>query len=50
MVGRDNNRHEGLHLTQAVMRAELDLGELDAEAIADAEALNAEIAANQAAF
>jgi 2-hydroxychromene-2-carboxylate isomerase len=37
-------------LAEAARRAGLDLGELDAEAIADAEALDAEIAANQAAL
>jgi 2-hydroxychromene-2-carboxylate isomerase len=48
MVGRDNNRHEGEHLARAAERVGLDLAELDAAS--DADALNAEIAANQAAF
>ncbi len=42
--------HEGNHLGGAAMRAGLDLAELDAEALADAEALDVEIQANQAAL
>jgi len=41
------NWHEGDHLKGAAERAGLDLAELDAEALADADALDAEIAANQ---
>jgi 2-hydroxychromene-2-carboxylate isomerase len=48
--GGAENWHEGDHLSGAAMRAGLDLAELDAEAISDAEALDAEIAANQAAL
>ena len=40
----------GEHLAGAAMRAGLDLVELDAEAAADPEALDGEIAANQAAL
>lgn len=42
------NWHEGDHLAGAAARAGLDWGELEAEAAADAEALDEEIAANQA--
>ena len=48
--GGAENWHEGDHLAGAAMRAGLDLAELDAEAISDAEALDSEIAANQAAL
>jgi 2-hydroxychromene-2-carboxylate isomerase len=44
------NWHEGDHLAQAAARAGLDLAELDAEAQNDADALDAEVAANQAAL
>lgn len=42
--------HEGDHLAGAATRAGLDMAELDAEAEADAEAIDAEVAANQAAL
>lgn len=42
--------HEGDHLAGAAARAGLDLAELDAEAAEQADALDAEIAANQAAL
>ncbi|PZO88063.1 MAG: disulfide bond formation protein DsbA [Sphingomonas sanxanigenens] len=42
--------HEGDHLARAAERAGLDLAELDAEALAEPEALDAEVAANQAAL
>ncbi len=42
--------HEGQHLAGAAARADLDLSELDAEAVADADTLDTEIAANQAAL
>ncbi len=42
--------HEGDHLAGAAARAGLDMAELDAEAERDADALDAEIAANQAAL
>lgn len=48
--GGAENWHEGDHLAQAAQRAELDFAELEATAIADAEALDQEIAANQAAL
>ena len=48
--GEAENWHEGEHLTGAAKRAGLDLVELDAEAVGDAESLDAEIAANQAAL
>jgi 2-hydroxychromene-2-carboxylate isomerase len=48
--GGAENWHEGAHLGEAAERAELNLAELDAEAISDAEALDAEIAANQTAL
>ena len=40
--------HEGAHLAGAAARAGLDLAELDAEVTAEPDALDAEIAANQA--
>lgn len=48
--GGAENWHEGEHLAGAAERAGLDLSELDAEALNDAEALDGEIAANQAAL
>lgn len=42
--------HEGEHLEGAAGRAGLDLAELDAEVVAEADALDAEIAANQQAL
>jgi 2-hydroxychromene-2-carboxylate isomerase len=48
--GGAENWHEGEHLSGAAERAGLELAELDAEAVADAEALDVEIAANQAAL
>lgn len=48
--GGAENWHEGEHLAGAAERAGLNLAELDAEAISDAEALDAEIAANQVAL
>lgn len=42
--------HEGDHLAGAAERAGLNLAELDAIAVADAEALDAELAANQEAL
>ncbi len=48
--GGAENWHEGDHLTGAATRAGLGLAELDAEALAEAETLDAEIAANQAAL
>jgi len=48
--GGAENWHEGDHLKGAAERAGLDLAELDAEALADAEALDAEIAGNQQAL
>jgi 2-hydroxychromene-2-carboxylate isomerase len=48
--GGAENWHEGAHLAEAAQRAGLSLAELDAEAISDAQALDAEIAANQAAL
>lgn len=48
--GGAENWHEGDHLAGAASRAGLDLAELDAEAIADADVLDTEIAANQAAL
>lgn len=44
------NWHEGDHLAHAAERAGLDFAELDAEAVADAEALDTEIASNQDAL
>jgi 2-hydroxychromene-2-carboxylate isomerase len=48
--GGAENWHEGAHLAGAAERAGLNLGELDAELAADGDALEAEIAANQAAL
>jgi 2-hydroxychromene-2-carboxylate isomerase len=48
--GGAENWHEGDHLSRAAERAGLDLAELDAEVLADADRLDAEIAANQAAL
>jgi len=48
--GGTENWHEGDHLAGAAARAGLDLAELDAEAVAGADALDAEVAANQAAL
>lgn len=48
--GGAENWHEGDHLAGAAHRAELILTELDAEAVTDSEALDAEIHANQAAL
>lgn len=42
--------HEGDHLARAAERAGLDLAELDAEALAEPEALDVEVTANQAAL
>lgn len=44
------NWHEGDHLAQAATRAGLDLSTLDAVAMAEPDALDAEIAANQQAL
>lgn len=48
--GGAENWHEGDHLAGAAERAGLDLAELDAVALAEPDALDAEIAANQAAL
>jgi 2-hydroxychromene-2-carboxylate isomerase len=48
--GGADNWHEGDHLAGAANRAGLELAELDAEAERDAEALDAEIGANQQAL
>jgi len=48
--GGAENWHEGDHLKGAAERAGLSLAELDAEAVAEAEALDKEIADNQAAL
>ena len=48
--GGAQNWHEGDHLAGAAERAGLSLAELDAEAASDADALDAEIADNQAAL
>ena len=48
--GGTENWHEGDHLAGAAARAGLDLAELDAEAVAGADALDAEVDANQAAL
>lgn len=48
--GGAENWHEGDHLSGAAERAGLDLAELDAEAAAEADMLDAEISANQAAL
>ena len=45
--GEVDGWNEGDHLANAAARAGLDLAELDAEAISDADALDAEIADNQ---
>ncbi len=42
--------HEGAHLAGAAHRAQLDLAELETEAVSEAGALDAEIAANQQAL
>ena len=48
--GGAENWHEGEHLAGAAERVGLTLTELDAEAVADAETLDGEIHANQAAL
>ena len=48
--GSTDNWDEGDHLAKAAERAGLDLAELDAEAVSDADALDTEIAANQTAL
>lgn len=48
--GGAENWHEGDYLAGAAERAGLDLAELDAEALAEPEKLDEEIAANQAAL
>ena len=48
--GGAENWHEGEHLAGAADRAGLNLAELDAEAVSDAEALDIEISDNQAAL
>jgi 2-hydroxychromene-2-carboxylate isomerase len=48
--GGAENWHEGDHLAGAAERAGLNLVELDAEAVADPDALDAQIQANQAAL
>ena len=48
--GGAENWHEGDHLASAAGRAGLDLAELDAEAVNEATALDADIAANQRAL
>jgi 2-hydroxychromene-2-carboxylate isomerase len=48
--GGAENWHEGDHLAGAAARAGLNLAELDAEAVAEADVLDIEIAANQAAL
>lgn len=48
--GGAENWHEGDYLTGAAERAGLNLAELDAEEVAEAEALDKEIADNQAAL
>lgn len=48
--GEVDNWHEGDHLANAAQRAGLDLAELDAEAVSDADALDAEIGENQKAL
>ena len=50
IFGGTENWHEGDHLAHAAERAGLDLAELDAEALGQPDALDAEIAANQAAL
>lgn len=48
--GKVEGWNEGDHLANAAERAGLDLAELDAEAVSDADALDAEIEANQKAL
>lgn len=48
--GKTDNWHEGDHLAGAAARSGLDFAELEAEAASDAEALDADIAANQDAL
>ncbi|MBA4747181.1 MAG: 2-hydroxychromene-2-carboxylate isomerase [Sphingopyxis sp.] len=48
--GGQEDWHEGDHLAGAANRADLDFAELEAEAASDAETLDAEIHANQAAL
>ena len=48
--GEVDDWHEGDHLAEAAQRAGLNLADLDAEVEAEAEALDAEIAANQDAL
>jgi 2-hydroxychromene-2-carboxylate isomerase len=48
--GEVDNWHEGDHLKNAAARAGLDMAELDAEAVSDAEAIDVEIEANQKAL
>lgn len=48
--GKVDGWDEGDHLAEAAARAGLDLAELDEEAVRDADALDAEIAANQKAL
>ena len=48
--GEVDGWNEGDHLAGAAERAGLDLAELDAEAVDDADALDAEVEANQAAL
>ncbi|MEO0643027.1 MAG: DsbA family protein [Pseudomonadota bacterium] len=48
--GEIDNWHEGDHIAGAAERAGLDLAELDAEAVSESAALDAEIAANQDAL
>ena len=48
--GGAENWHEGDHLAGAAQRAGLDFGELEAEAVAEPDALDAEISANQQAL
>ena len=48
--GEVDNWHEGNHLAGAADRVGLDLAELETEAASDADALDAEIAANQDAL
>ncbi len=48
--GEVNGWNEGDHLSGAADRAGLDINELEAEVVSDAEALDAEIAENQAAL
>lgn len=48
--GGAENWHEGDHLAGAAQRAGLEFGELEAEAVAEPDALDAEISANQQAL